>query len=179
MKCKNCGKKPVWKFTNKTQLCKQHFIRYFERKILKQIRKSGGLSQNYEIIGNSKRDLRIKIIKQLIEKMKKRVYRREKRKFNVYNLNDFSIDIIYNQMYKNNSFEKIKLNKKQIYPLLMLSDEETNLYAKLTKIKGQINHRYNKEQKEINKLLEKFKKTNPDIRRSVVNGFLAVDNLII
>ncbi|MEK6841328.1 MAG: TIGR00269 family protein [Nanoarchaeota archaeon] len=44
MPCKNCLQKPVIKLTNSNiQLCKQHFIKYFEKKILNTIR-------NYKLI---------------------------------------------------------------------------------------------------------------------------------
>ena len=44
MPCKICIEKPVMKLTNSNvQLCKQHFIRYFERKVLNTIR-------NYKLI---------------------------------------------------------------------------------------------------------------------------------
>ena len=44
MSCKNCVEKPVIKLTNNNlQLCKQHFIRYFEKKVLNTI-------TNYKLI---------------------------------------------------------------------------------------------------------------------------------
>ena len=44
MPCKNCVEKPVIKLTNsKIQLCKQHFIKYFEKKVLNAIK-------NYKLI---------------------------------------------------------------------------------------------------------------------------------
>ena len=44
MPCKNCLNKPVIKLTNNNiQLCKQHFIKYFERKVFNTIR-------NYKLI---------------------------------------------------------------------------------------------------------------------------------
>ena len=40
MPCKNCLNKPVIKLTNNNiQLCKQHFIKYFERKVMHTIGK--------------------------------------------------------------------------------------------------------------------------------------------
>jgi len=44
MPCKNCLNKPVIKLTNNNiQLCKQHFVKYFERKVLSTIK-------NYKLI---------------------------------------------------------------------------------------------------------------------------------
>ena len=44
MPCKNCAEKPVIKLTNTNiQLCKKHFIRYFERKVLNAV-------HNYKLI---------------------------------------------------------------------------------------------------------------------------------
>ncbi len=37
--CMNCQKKPVWQFTNKRKLCKDCFVKYFEKKVFYTIRK--------------------------------------------------------------------------------------------------------------------------------------------
>jgi len=37
--CKQCEKNPVYEFTNKRKLCKNCFIRYFQKKVLYTIRK--------------------------------------------------------------------------------------------------------------------------------------------
>ena len=44
MTCKNCKTKPVWKFTNQTELCKKCFCFYVESKVFRTIRKYGMLS---------------------------------------------------------------------------------------------------------------------------------------
>lgn len=48
MSCKNCDKKPVIKLISGKNLCKSCFIRYFEKKVLKTIKK-------YDLIGKKDR----------------------------------------------------------------------------------------------------------------------------
>ncbi|MBS3163190.1 TIGR00269 family protein [Candidatus Woesearchaeota archaeon] len=49
MSCKNCIKNPVIQLTNNNiKLCKNHFIHYFEKKVLRTIRK-------YDLLGDCKR----------------------------------------------------------------------------------------------------------------------------
>ena len=50
MPCKNCLEKPVIKLTNSNiQLCKQHFIRYFERKVLNLIKEYKLVERNDKV----------------------------------------------------------------------------------------------------------------------------------
>ncbi|MEK6907328.1 MAG: TIGR00269 family protein [Nanoarchaeota archaeon] len=46
MPCKNCLEKPIMKLLNNEQLCKQHFVKYFEKKVFNTIR-------NYKLINKN------------------------------------------------------------------------------------------------------------------------------
>ena len=85
MTCPQCKLKPLYEFTNKTKLCKQCFAGYFEKKILKTIRK---YEMSLSSITGDKNDVRHKILKIILNKIK--INRKSKNSASIKNLNDFS-----------------------------------------------------------------------------------------
>jgi len=161
MTCKKCKTKPVWKFTNQTQLCANCFCDYLERKVLRTIRKLELLPSNREFILKKSENINTKV---LIFVLKKNfsVKFSDKSNINDKNLSDFAEADFESVL--NGKFGKKEKNKS---PLGDLSDEEIELYAKLKKIKGKKAKRNQK----IQDLFDKFRKKNPDLEHNVVNAW--------
>ena len=74
MPCKKCLEKPVMKLLNNEQLCKQHFIRYFERKVLNTIKSYRLVEKNDNVgvaLSGGKDSLTVlSILKKLKDKIK-------------------------------------------------------------------------------------------------------------
>jgi len=163
MSCKTCSSHPVWKFTNQRQLCTNCFVDYFERKILATIRKQGGLTNNIQI---EKKDIRSKIIQNIISPI--HVENSQKKKLIVKNLNDLSLDIMSNLIYKQKP--KSKNEKNNLAPLIELSDDEIKIYCTIKKLKFNIKRKLSKKQKDLDEFIAGFEKTNPDVRHGIANS---------
>ena len=159
MACKNCKKKPVWKFTNQTELCAGCFVKYFEKKVKGTIRK-----YKMPITKIKNKTLKAKVINYITNSLPLRAG-----KLSDDNLNDISNTILCIVMYG----DKDKLRKflPCNQPLYFLSDKEILLYAKLKRIKGKIENPKGKS-KQIDDFLVSLEKKNPDIRLNVVNALL-------
>jgi len=160
MTCSRCKIKPVWEFTNQTQLCSSCFIDYFERKILRTIRKFELLPSTREFIIKKSDSINAKVLLFVL-----------KRNFSVKFGNKSNIDDKNLSDYAEEDFSYVlngKFGKKEKIksPLGDLSDEEIELYARLKKIKG----KKAKRNKKIQDLFKKFKK-NPDLEHNVVNAW--------
>jgi len=162
MPCKICKTKPVWKFTNKQQLCKTCFAEYFESKVKKTIRK---YNMPINSINNKKNNLKVKVINSIIKELPER-----KGKVSEESLDDISSYILYIVMYGNEKELKNLMPKNQ--PLYFLSDKEILLYAKIKKIKGKLEENRDKKIAEINNFIERIEQKNPDIRQNIVNAML-------
>ena len=159
MSCKQCKSKPVWKFTNQQQLCTACFIRYFESKVKKTIRK-----YQMPISLLQEKTLKARVLNSIIKNLPER-----KGKLSDENLNDISNKIIEIIMYsKVNDLKKL-LPKNQ--PLYFLSDKEIELYAKINKIKEKID-KPKSNLKEIDNFIAKIEEKNPDIRHNIVEAML-------
>lgn len=161
MTCSRCKKQPVWKFTNKTQLCANCFCDYFERKVLRTIRKLELLPESREFVIKKSDNINTKV---LIFVLKKSF----SIKFGTrVNINDKSLSDYAESDFENVLNGKFEKKEKNPSPLEDLSDEEIILYAKLRKIIGKKKKRNTK----IQKLFEKFRKKNPDLEHNVVNAW--------
>ena len=169
MSCQKCKAHSVYEFTNKAKLCKECFMDYFERKIFRIIRKYQMSLLN---IAGDKKDVRYKILKLILEKIK--INRKSKAKITtgIKNLDDFSAEIISGVMAKNIPALKKSLPKTKTgeFPLYFASDREIMLYAGLKRIKGSIKRKENKMQKEIHSLFNEIEKNDRDVRHAVVNA---------
>lgn len=162
-KMKDKDKKIVWEFTNQRKLDAEEFRRYFEKKVLKQIRK-------YKIYGklNGDNDIRKNILKNIYSK----IYFKSNKKILVYNLNDASVDIIYEIMSENKLKNIIK--KQEQSPLFLMSDKEIELYGKLNRIKGKITRKMNREKEKINDFIKEMETRDKDVRHAVVNSMMQI-----
>ena len=186
MACKLCQEKPVWKFTNQQQLCSKCFVKYFENKIKKTIRKynmpintinKNNLKAKFCDAKNknnlkakfcdakNKNNLKAKVINSILKEIPKR-----KGKVREDSLDDISISILYIVMYGNIDNLKKIIPKNQ--PLYFLSEKEILLYAKIKKIKGKLEENKNKRAKEISNFIKIIEQKNPDIRQNVVGALL-------
>ena len=161
MPCKICKSKPVWKFTNKSQLCSKCFLEYFEKKVKNTIRK-------YQMpIGKVKgSSLKVRVINRITKELPER-----KGKISDENLDCISAEILYTMMYEDKEKLKNLLPKNQ--PLYFLSDKEILLYAGIKKINGKVEKIKNKKLKEIDSFIKTIEEKNPDIRHNIVNALLS------
>ena len=162
MACKICQEKPVWKFTNQTQLCEKCFTDYFEKKVKRTI------GRYHLPIGKiSSSGLKARVVNRIIQDLPER-----KGKIGLESLNDISDAILYEMMYgKKDKLKTLLPNNK---PLYFLSDREIEIYAKIKGIKGKLESREskNKKLKQIDDFLKIIERKNPDIRHNVVKALL-------
>lgn len=159
MSCKNCNIHPVWRFTNKQQLCEKCFAEYFERKVKGTIRK-----YNMPINSVVGKSLKAKVINNIIKDLPER-----KGKLSSENLDDISLGILNEVMHGKAENLKKFLPKNQ--PLYFLSDREIEIYARIKGIKGEI--KKPKEEK-INNFIKRIEEKNPDIRHNIIKALDAL-----
>jgi len=158
MTCKTCNQKPVWKFTNQTQLCKNCFTDYFERKIFRTIRKYNLLPKDKTFKLKISQDLNTKVLKAVIEKKFKT--KTGKPNISTNNLSQTAEKIFQNIIKGSFKFQKLKS------PLAEVSDKEIEIYAKIKNIKG-IKRKPNKK---IQSLFQRFLNKNPDLERNILKA---------
>lgn len=156
---KKSNKKIVWQFTNKRKLNAQEFLRYFEKKVKKTIRK-----YKMPISKINKKTLKATIIDKIIKELPLR-----KGKLSDESLDDISNSILYIIMHGKSEDLRKLLPRNQ--PLYFLSDKEIELYARLKKIKGNVERAKGK-LREIDNFISIIEKKNPDIRHNIVEALL-------
>lgn len=181
--CKICETKPVYEFTNKRKLCKNCFIKWFEKKFLYTIRKFE-LIQKEDIIGyQNKEDFRSVVLKELLKMYSKKghiqvVKTSIKKRVNKKAVEDTTdvlalkiIKILINKN-KNKLKEISPKYKKTIRPLCLFLNKEVYLYAKLKKLKFK-----QKEEKKdkYSEFLNSLEDKHPEVKRAVINGYLKLD----
>tara|TARA_Y100000310_G_scaffold69290_1_gene64754 strand:+ start:15832 stop:16404 length:573 start_codon:yes stop_codon:yes gene_type:complete len=182
--CKQCKISPVYEFTNKIKLCKNCFIKYFQKKVLYTIRKFKMIKKD-EVIGyEKKRDFRGVVLFDILLMFSKKamieiIKLPTKKKINkkaVSSTIDSESDKITHILIKGKTSqlkEVSPINKKQIKPLYLFLDEEVRLYAKLKKLKF-------KEEKikqdNISSFINDLEKKHPEIKRAIVNSYLELYN---
>ena len=162
MTCSNCRKKPVWEFTNQTQLCKSCFKDYFERKILRTIREFKILPKDMIFKIDKGHSLNTKVLKFVLE-MKFAVKTSFRPNISSDNLSKVAEDIFLNILKGNFLGFKFSYDK----PLCFLSDDEVELYAEINNINGKKRIK----NKKICELLKRFSVKNPDIEHNIINSF--------
>jgi hypothetical protein len=157
----------VWEFTNQKKLNKREFIDYFERKVFRTIRKYGMLPKSQIIPLKKSTNLNSVVLRHIIEK-KFKIKQINKTRFSDDNMSDVAEEIFANIL--KGKYIGPKPKDKKLRPLYFLSDEETQLYAKLTNIKGKTKKRNT----EVQKIFNTFKPKNPDIEHNVINSFMQI-----
>ena len=184
--CKLCETKPVYEFTNQRKVCKNCFVRYFQKKFLTTIRKFGMVKKN-EVIGYNKgtgfRDVVledllnflgekgiVKIVTLPSNKLKQKVD-----KIAILSTIDSESDNIVHILVEGdakNLKEVAPVDKKIIKPLYLFLDYEVLLYAKIKKLKFKVG----KESKDkLSSFVDELEKKHPEIKRAILNCYLELD----
>jgi len=159
---------PVWKFTNQKELNKSQFINYIERKVFKTIRKHSMLPKTKIITLKKSNDLNTQVLKKILE-TKFQVKFSTKPNLASANLSQITEDIFKNILKGDFNYQLSTTNS----PLLLVSDKELELYAKLNKIKGT----KRKQNKKIQTLFQKFMNKNQDLELNILKAFNQLPSL--
>lgn len=190
MTCRFCKEKPVWRFTNKRQVCRKHFVQYVEKKILYTIRRFNMVKQAeiLTIDKNDKRyDLLILVISELCEKrkeLKKAESKTTTKKIMTSECLDDISTCIINEMIKG-KIENLKrfmpLSRKFrkrnetiriiIRPFYLLLESELELYAKFKNIEIKSKK---KEENKTTLFINKLEKKHPEVKNAIVNSYLSI-----
>jgi len=178
--CKKCETHPVYEFTNKRKLCKDCFIKYFQKKVFYTIRKFGLIKKDECVAygnGNGFREVVLRNVLHLfsgkapinlIKKSSKKKYD----KLAVASTTDLESEKILEGIIKGD-VKKIKFKPvegKIIKPLYWFLDEEVLLYAKLLGLKVK------EEKTGATFILDSLEREHPEIKRAIVKGFLEMSN---
>ena len=176
--CKQCNTRPVYVFTNKRQVCKTCFIRWFQDKVLYTMRKFL-MAKKDEVIGykkgNSFRDVVLEdVLKYYETRAPVDVVKMPSKRVNkiaVSSATDQEAEkIIYSLI--NGDLKLLKVSPvegKIIKPLYLFLDKEVMLYAKLRKLK--FNSKKDKKTK-FSIIINELEKKHPEVKRAIVNSYL-------
>ncbi len=179
--CKLCEKNPVYEFTNQRRLCKNCYIRWFEKKFLYTIRKFNLIKKSDTILIPTKKDFRSAVLKNLFTfyTEKNPYIKIVKSKTSKYNktASKETTDLIAYKITKAITNKKIKelkstgpKEKNIIRPLYLFLDKEVLLYAKLKKIKH-LKPKTKKKDK-IENIIETLEQKHPEIKQAIVQSGL-------
>ena len=155
--------KPVWTFTNKTQLNKKQFINYIERKVFRTIRKYNLLPKDKTITLKKTNSINTQVLKKIIETKFPVKLTANSQKLTTSAANQSQIaEDIFKKILKGN----FKKSPNKETPLQYISDKETELYAKLKNIKGV----KRKQDKKIQTLFKKFLTKNQDLELNIIKA---------
>ncbi len=192
--CKQCDIKPVYEFTNKRKLCKNCFLKWFQKKVLYTIRKYSMIKKDEVVfypeilckplpLGISDKktaDFRAvvleDILKMLSEKGRvkiKTANTENKDKIISHNSADF-IAYAFVKFLINKEVYDIKkfcpVEGKVIRPFCLFLDKEILLYAKLKKLK--FRQPVKKKKDFISEKIDDLEKKHPEIKRAIVSSAL-------
>lgn len=181
--CKLCETKPVYEFTNKRKVCKNCFVRYFQRKFLSTIRKFGMVKKN-EVIGYKKgNNFRDIVLENLLN------FLGEKGMVEIVKLPGKKVDKIAIASTIDSEAQKIvhilvegdaknlkdvlPVDKKIIKPLYLFLDTEVLLYAKIKKLKFK---QVKESRDKLSVFVDELEKKHPEIKRAILNSYLELEN---
>lgn len=181
--CKQCSLKPVYEFTNKRRICKNCFIKYFQKKVLYTNRKFG-LIKSGDVIGYEKKhNLKSVVLENILNMFTERGMieliklpsRKKITKTAIPSTIDLESDKIIHGLIqeKISKLKSLPTKGKIIKPLYLFLDKEVLLYAKLKglKFKGS-----KVEHDKISKFIEDLESKHPEIKRAIINGWLELNN---
>jgi len=177
--CQQCELKPVYQFTNKRKLCKNCFIKYFQKKVFYIIRKFK-MAQRGDVIGykNNKgfREVVLEdVLKMFVGKAHAILIKMPTKKKVDKIAVSFTIDLeaneITNEIIKGHAnLKKVSpVHKKIIKPLYLFLDKEVLLY---TKLKGLKFIKKKETRDKIGDFVDKLEKKHPEVKRAIVNSYL-------
>ncbi|MFH1801792.1 MAG: hypothetical protein ABH804_03115 [archaeon] len=176
--CHICNTKPVYEFTNKRKLCKNCFIKWFEKKALYTARKFNMLNKGDFVCYKKSSDFRDVVLENTLKMFaeKGRIKLTKGRKYDKFaipvtiNLTAYEFaDKIINKSVKNMN-EFLPKNKKIIKPLYFFLDEEVLLYVQLKKLK--FKKIKEKKKDKISQFINELEKKHPEVKRAVVSSYL-------
>jgi len=181
--CKKCQTNPVYEFTNKRKLCKNCFIKYFQKKVLYTIRKFNMIKKNDILLYKKTKDFRsivLENILKLLEKKFVKVITKGKKYTKKVDSSTLTLNshLMTKLLIKKDTFsfqELMPISSKIIKPLYLFLDEEVLLYAKFKKLKFK-KQEIKKDNIEV--FIETLKKKHPEIQRAIVNSYLKINNSI-
>jgi len=178
--CKECGINPVYEFTNQRKLCKNCYVRWFEKKFLYTVRKFDMFSKG-DVIGFKKgRDLQSVVLENLLKMYSSKAFVEivfsTSKKANKFVLADttssISFDFVDGLVEADVSKLKLKpVEGKFVRPLYLFLDKEVLLYAKIKGLK------FKEKKISSDKLREFFnslEKKHPEIEQAVVQSYLGL-----
>ena len=176
--CNLCNKKPVYEFTNKRKLCKNCFIRYFQKKVLYTNRKFKLIQKHDIIYPETKNSLKDSVLKNILNLFVEKgiieltTSKKKADKIAISNNLDTESNKIIHELIQGNT-KKLKefspKNKTIIKPLYLFLDTEIKLYAKIKKLKSKDS---NAKKDNITKFVNNLEKKHPEIKRAIVNSYL-------
>jgi len=175
--CYQCRINPVYEFTNKRKVCRNCFIKWFEKKFLYTIRKFNMLEKGDIVFYENKKDFCSVVLGEVLKivESKGRIKLTQKKRYDKFakssTLDDSAFEILNSFLLKNNKNLKeiLPIYKKNIKPLYLFLDKEILLYAKLKNLKFK---KIKKKKDRISEFLNESEKKHPEIKRAIVNGFL-------
>ena len=184
--CYLCEKNPVYEFTNRRKVCKNCFIKYFEKKFLYTIRKYNLIKREERLGYYEKKDFRSVVLKYLIDYFSSRagntilkITLKNKNTFDKIVLDD-TADFVSKEFFNNilnsdiSESKKFSVNyKNNIRPLFLFLDKEVRLYAELKGFKyKEISEKKNK----VFLYFDELEKKHPEIKTSVISSYLKLFN---
>lgn len=176
--CQLCKSNPVYRFTNKRELCARCFIIYFQKKFLYTLRKFGMISDKDKVYFKKGKSADSVVLADLLKMFS------EKSRFFLVNSKDRA-DKIAESTYLDSEAEQIiqeiisgdanNLEKflpvagKIVKPLYLFSREEILLYAKIKRIKFE---RLKKSEDKMEVFINQSEEKHPEVKRAIVNGLL-------
>lgn len=180
--CNLCETKPVYEFTNQRKLCKNCFIRYFQKKALYTNRKFS-LIKKGDVIGYKKsqgfRDVVLQdVLKLFEEKILIKLVRVPNKKITKIAVSS-TIDTESNKLIQDLIKGRVKLKdlmpkqKNTIAPLYLFLDKEVKLYAELKNLKFK---ETTLKRDNITDFVEDLEEKHPEIKRAIINSCLELYN---
>ncbi len=184
--CKICEKKPVYEFTNGRKVCKNCFIRWFNKKVLYTIRKFKMFKKNDKICFKKSNDFRGVVLEEVLKfyetKAPVEVVSGKKKFTKIAHAASSDMNAVAGvNAIINFNINEVEFSLKQlkpvvgnvVFPLFLFLDKEIKLYADLKKLK------YKKLKSEKNKiadLINELEKKHPEIKHSIVNSLIEINS---
>lgn len=173
--CYMCKIKPVYEFTNKRKVCGNCFVKWFEKKIFYTIRKFEMVKQGDVVKYSGGDNFRDVVLENVLKTMaeKGRIKLTHGTKFDKKAV-PLTIDLIAYKIFNEFIFGDVKdlsESKKIVSPLRLFLDKEILLYAKLKRLNFK---EYKKRENKIQIFIDKLEKKHPEVKRSIVNGFIVI-----
>jgi hypothetical protein len=175
--CKLCETKPVYEFTNQRRLCKNCFIRWFQKKSLYTIRKFE-LIQRGDVVGfQKKEEFRDVVLEEILKmfgektgvELVKLPSKKKLNKIAFSSSTDLEAERIINFLIKSKGKLNYPKQGKNIFPLYLFLDKEILLYAKLKKLKFE---KTKDEKDKISIFIDEMEKKHPEVKQAIVKSYL-------